>query len=629
LRTILIIVHDLLVAALAWMLGYWLRFNFDIPPGYVKGMLGALLVVVPVQGLVSWKLGLYRGLWRFASLPDLKRIMTAAWVGALAVAMLLFMLQRLEDIPRSVLVLFPVFLMLFMAGSRFLYRSWRDGHLLSIRNVASEPVLVLGAGDAAMALLRELAQSRQWHVVGLLDDDPTKYRRLLHGVPVLGPLSGVAEQAEKHGVQHVIMAMPSASHPVRRTIARQATEAGLSVLTVPGFDDLLSGRVTISQIHKVELEDLLGRDKVQLDDAGLHDMLTGKSILVTGAGGSIGSELCRQIARFSPRLLVLYEMSEFALYDIEQKLASQFPQLPLACIIGDVRDSGRLADIFSAHHPEVVFHAAAYKHVPLMENRNAWQAIRNNVLGTWRVAQAAINHGTARFVLISTDKAVNPTNVMGASKRLAEMLCQAISRSARGKNVPPQVAAAPTRFVLVRFGNVLDSSGSVIPKFREQIARGGPVTVTHPDIIRYFMLIPEAAQLVLQAGLMGGEGKAGETNDAYGNSGEIFVLDMGEPVRIIDLARDMIRLSGFNEDDISIDITGLRPGEKLYEELLADSETTLPTPHPKLRVARAGNVNDEAWLTELWQWLHQENLDEATVKEALRRWVPEYQPAEN
>jgi FlaA1/EpsC-like NDP-sugar epimerase len=613
LRTILVVIHDLLVAALAWMLAYLLRFNFDIPPYYANGMFAALLVVVPVQGILSWKLGLYRGLWRFASLPDLKRIIVAAWSGALAVSMLLFMLQRLADIPRSVLVLFPIFLMLFMGGSRFLYRSWRDGHLLSIRDVTSEPVLVLGAGEAAAALLRELSQSRQWHVVGLLDDDPAKHQRLLHGVNVLGPLSSIAEQAAEHGVQNVIMAMPSAAHSVRRGIARKAAEAGLSVLTVPAFDDLLSGRVTISQVRKVELEDLLGRDKVQLDDAGLHGMLSGKTVLVTGAGGSIGAELCRQIARFSPRLLVLFEMSEFALYDIEQKLSRKFPQQKLACIIGDVRDARRLAEVFAGHRPEVVFHAAAYKHVPLMENANAWQAIRNNVLGTWRVAQAALDHGAERFVLISTDKAVNPTNVMGASKRLAEMVCQAISRQGRGGD-----ASAATRFVLVRFGNVLDSSGSVIPKFREQIARGGPLTVTHPEIIRYFMLIPEAAQLVLQAGLMGGAGK---------ESGEIFVLDMGEPVKILDLAREMIRLSGFSEEEIHIEFTGLRPGEKLYEELLADGETTLPTPHPKLRVARAGKVNDEAWLAELAQWLNQDNLDEATVKAELRRWVAEYQPA--
>ena len=613
-RTFLVVLHDLLAAALAWMLAYWLRFNFEVPPLYVGSMMTTLLAVVPLQGVIAWALGLYRGIWRFASLPDLKRIVMACWVGALATPLLLYMLQMLVDVPRSVLVLFPAFLMLFMGGSRFLYRSWKDGHLLNIRAVASEPVLVLGAGEAAVALLRELANSRQWHVVGLLDDDPGKQGRLLHGVPVLGALADIGKQARAHGVNHAILAIPSASHSLRRHVTELATETGLVVLTVPAFDDLLSGRVTISQVRKVELEDLLGRDKVQLDEEGLHRMLTGKVVLVTGAGGSIGSELCRQIARFSPRLLVLYEISEFALYDMEQKFARSHPQLKLVCAIGDVRDATRLAEVFGEYRPEVVFHAAAYKHVPMMENANAWQAVRNNVLGTWRVAQAVLDHGVGCFVLISTDKAVNPTNVMGATKRLAEMLCQALSRSAGA-------AARGTRFVMVRFGNVLDSSGSVIPKFREQIASGGPVTVTHPDIVRYFMLIPEAAQLVLQAGLMGDEG--GEGDKA---GGEIFVLDMGEPVRIVDLARDMIRLSGFSEDDIRIEFTGLRPGEKLYEELLADGERTLPTPHPKLRVARAGETGDVVWLAELQAWLNQDNVGEAAVKQALQRWVPEYHP---
>ena len=615
LRTLLVVLHDLAAAALAWMLAYWLRFNFEVPPLYVTSMFTTLLAVVPLQGVIAWQLGLYRGIWRFASLPDLKRIVLACASGAVATPLLLYMLQIMVDVPRSVLVLFPAFLMLFMGGSRFLYRSWKDGHLLSLRAVAGEPVLVLGAGEAAVALLRELAASRQWHVVGLLDDDPAKQGRLLHDVPVIGALADVAVQARQHGVSHAILAMPSASHSLRRQVTEQATAAGLVVLTVPGFDDLLSGRVTISQVRKVELEDLLGRDKVRLDEDGLHRMLTGRTVLVTGAGGSIGSELCRQIARFAPRRLVLYEMSEFALYDMEQKFARSHPRLELVCAIGDVRDARRLAEVFGAQRPEVVFHAAAYKHVPMMENANAWQAVRNNVLGTWRVAQAVLDHGVERFVLISTDKAVNPTNVMGATKRLAEMLCQALGRAARQ-------AGRPTRFVMVRFGNVLGSSGSVIPKFREQIARGGPVTVTHPDIVRYFMLIPEAAQLVLQAGLMGGEG--GEMGK---EGGEIFVLDMGEPVRIVDLARDMIRLSGFNEDDIRIEFSGLRPGEKLYEELLADGEKTLPTPHPKLRVARAGDAGDAAWLADLQRWLEQDGVAETEVKAALQRWVPEYQPA--
>lgn len=601
-RTLLVIIHDLTAAALAWALAYWLRFNFDIPPAFEHGLLVSLAVVLPLQGAIAWGLGLYRGIWRFASLPDLKRIIVAVAAGAIIAPVLIFMLQRLSEVPRSVLVLYPILLMLFMGGSRFLYRSWKDGHLLTFRDVAGEPVLVLGAGEAAVDLLRELARSRQWHVVGLLDDDPEKQKRLLNGVPVLGPLSEIVEHARRHDVRHVIMAMPSAEHSVRRQAAKSATEAGLAVLTVPSFDDLLSGRVAISQVRKVELEDLLGRDKVQLDDEGLHRLLADKVVLVTGAGGSIGSELCRQIAGFSPRLLVFFELSEFALYGIEQEFTKRFPELAIACVVGDVREEARLAEVFGQYRPELVFHAAAYKHVPLMEKENAWQAVRNNVLGTWRVAQAAVDHGVGKFVLISTDKAVNPTNVMGASKRLAEMVCQAISEN-----------SAATRVVMVRFGNVLGSSGSVIPKFREQILHGGPVTVTHPDVVRYFMLIPEAAQLVLQAGLMG-------------QGGEIFVLDMGEPVKIVDLARDMIRLSGFTEEDIRIEFTGLRPGEKLYEELLADNEQTLPTPHPKLRVARGDAAPDAAWLAELSAWLECTSLDEAAVKEALGAWVPEYRP---
>ncbi|MFA6312395.1 MAG: nucleoside-diphosphate sugar epimerase/dehydratase [Sterolibacterium sp.] len=607
LRTLLVVIHDLAASALAWALGYWLRFNFDIPPTYETSLLSTLVMVVPLQGAIAWSLGLYRGIWRFASLPDLKRIVAAVAAGALTVPMLLYMVQRLADVPRSVLALYPILLILFMGGSRFLYRSWKDGHLLGFRDVTGEPLLVLGAGEAAATLLRELARSRQWHVVGLLDDDPDKRMRLLQGVPVLGPLSEISAAAERYAVRHAIMAMPSAAHSARRHAAKLAAEAGLSLLTVPSFEDLLSGRVAISQMRKVELEDLLGRDRVQLDEQGLRALLTEKVVLVTGAGGSIGSELCRQIARYSPGLLVFFEISEFALYRIEEEFARQFPQVRIACVVGDVRDQARLAEVFGEYRPDMVFHAAAYKHVPLMEDRNAWQALRNNVLGTWCVARAAMDHGVGRFVLISTDKAVNPTNVMGASKRLAEMVCQVLSDNGA-------THASPTRFVMVRFGNVLGSSGSVIPKFREQITQGGPVTVTHPDIVRYFMLIPEAAQLVLQAGAMG-------------QGGEIFVLEMGEPIKIVDLARDMIRLSGFSEDEIHIAFTGLRPGEKLYEELLANGETTLPTPHPKLRVARADACYNQEWLVELRNWLEVPCLDPAAVKAGLAARIPEYRPS--
>ena len=585
------------------MAAYALRFNFYIPPYFADGMWRNLLWIIPLQAVIFHGFGMYRGIWRFASIPDLRRIALAAGTVALAIPAVLLMLQRLGDVPRSVLVLHPLLLVLIMGGSRFMYRAWKDGYLISPRQFDAEPVIVVGAGAAGAALLRDLAGNQRWRAVGVLDDDPAKLRLQIQGVSVLGRLDGVARIAAAHQVQTAIIAMPSASSSARRRAVELVVGAGLKALTVPALADVLSGRVTATEVRQVELEDLLGREQVLLDDAGLKEQLCRKSVLVTGAGGSIGAELCRQIARFGPQKLIFLEQSEFALYSIEQ----EFVGWPISCVVGDVKDAARMAAVFAEHRPDVVFHAAAYKHVPLMECDNAWEAVRNNVLGTLTVARAALASGTGEFVLISTDKAVNPTNVMGASKRLAEVVCQAV-----------QEQRSATRFVMVRFGNVLGSSGSVIPLFREQIAKGGPVTVTHPEIIRYFMLIPEAAQLVLQAGLLASRQQAG---------GEIFVLDMGEPVKIVDLARDMIRLSGLAEDDVKIEFTGLRPGEKLYEELLADGESSLPTPHPKLRIAKPTVVPDPAWLAELEVWLAQPVRTEAEVKEGLRRRVPEYRPA--
>jgi len=374
----------------------------------------------------------------------------------------------------------------------------------------------------------------------------------------------------------------------------------MSVMTVPAIADTVSGKVSVSALRAVELDDLLGRDPVQLDDAGLHGFLDGKTVLVTGAGGSIGSELCRQIARFAPACLVLFDSSEFALYSIEQEFRDRYADIQIAPAIGDAKDARRVEEIFARHRPAVVFHAAAYKHVPLMEGDNAFQAVVNNVLATIVVAQAAGRVGTEKFVLVSTDKAVNPVNVMGASKRLAEIACQALQRE------------HSTQFVIVRFGNVLGSTGSVVPRFRAQIARGGPLTVTHPEIQRYFMSIPEAAQLVLQAAMMG-------------KGGEIYVLDMGEPVKIADLARQLVRLSGLTENDIRIEYTGLRPGEKLYEEPIADAENTLPTPHPKLRVAQARTPHNGALLEEVTAWIANPcDTSADKVRVRLRAWVPEY-----
>lgn len=597
-RTFAAFIHDLLAVVAAWMLAFMLRFNFDVPQEFADSALHSLLWVLPLFGGLFFVFGLYRGLWRFASLSDLQHILSAIAAGAV-LTMMAVIFVRLGPVPRSVLVLHPLLLALMMGGSRFVYRSWKEHRLYGPAKMRGQPVLVLGAGEAADSLLRELSRSGLWYAVALVDDNPSKMGRRLRGLPVSGPLSEVPKVAEKYGVKHVVMALPDAKPVERRRVVDLASAAGLTVMTMPSYDDLLAGRLSVSNIRRVELEDLLGREAVSLDDAGLHGLLSNRVVLISGAGGSIGSELCRQIARFSPTRLILLESSEFALYRIDEELAQSFPGLARSCWAGDVRDGERVAEILSAERPAVIFHAAAYKHVPLMEHANAWQAVRTNALGTLTLARAAQKAGVDKFVMISTDKAVNPTNVMGASKRLAERLCRAIQEGGE------------TRFITVRFGNVLGSNGSVIPKFREQIARGGPVTVTHPDIVRYFMTIPEAAQLVLQAGCMG-------------LGGEIFVLDMGEPVRIVDLANDMIRLSGFSEDEIQLEFTGLRPGEKLYEELLADDETTLPTPHHKLRIARLADSMSDSEYQKLLLWLAPGVRDAGEVKAGLKCFVPEY-----
>jgi FlaA1/EpsC-like NDP-sugar epimerase len=600
-RRLLVFLHDVIAAALAWMAAFWLRFNFDLPPEYEAVMMGLVLGVTGIYATVFWALGLYRGLWRYASLPDLQRIVIAVGIAGMAVPALLNLVRLGAIVPRTVYVLTPLLLVIAIGASRLGYRAWREGRFLPIiARPQAIPVLVLGAGATAAALLRDLAASPRWRVVGLLDDDEGKHGGEVAGVKVLGPIQRVADAAERLGVAHAVIAMPSATHQERKRALDLCTLAQISVMTVPALSDIVAGKVSVSSLRAVELDDLLGRDPVQLDEAGLHAFIEGRTVLVTGAGGSIGSELCRQIARFAPGRIVLLDSAEFALYAITQEFRDRLPGVAVTAVIGDAKDARRVHEVFAHHAPEVVFHAAAYKHVPLMEEDNAFQAVANNVLSTLTVGRAARNAGAEKFVLISTDKAVNPTNVMGASKRLAEIGCQALQ------------AGGGTQFVVVRFGNVLGSTGSVVPRFRAQIAAGGPLTVTHPEIQRYFMSIPEAAQLVLQAGMMGKEG-------------EIFVLDMGEPVKIVDLARQMIRLSGFSEDDIRIEYTGLRPGEKLYEEPLADSEKTLPTPHPKLRVALARAPGNARLLEELLDWIaNPGDTGAPAVRLRLRRWVPEY-----
>jgi len=596
--------HDVAAAGVAWLAAFWLRFNLELPSAeFAQAALKALPGVLAVHALTFWLFGLYRGLWRYASLPDLQRILVAVAVAALAVPALFTLVVLETPVPRSVYLIMPVLLIGAMCGSRLLYRAWKERTLLGmVRHPEANPVLVLGAGSEASSLLRDLANSDQWRVVGLLDDDAGKRGSEIQGVKILGGLEQVAAVAQGLGVTQAIIAMPGATHGERKRAVDLCTAAWLQVMTVPSYADLVSGKVSVSALRNVELDDLLGRDPVTLDDAGLRGLVEGRCVLVTGAGGSIGAELCRQIARFSPGRLVLFEISEYALYTVEQEFRDRLPGVPIAAVIGDAKSTPRVQEVFARFRPQVVFHAAAYKHVPLMEGENAFQAVANNVLSTVVVARAAQAAGAGKFVLVSTDKAVNPTNVMGASKRLAEIACQRLQQ------------AGGTQFVIVRFGNVLGSTGSVIPRFREQIARGGPVTVTHAQIQRYFMSIPEATQLVLQAALMG-------------KGGEIYVLEMGEPVKIADLARQLIRLSGFSENDIRIVYTGLRPGEKLYEELLADAEHSLPTPHPKLRVARARAPQDEALLEDVLAWLAAPVEPGAeAVRERLQAWVPEYSP---
>jgi FlaA1/EpsC-like NDP-sugar epimerase len=594
---------DLCAVAAAWLIAYAIRFNGDVPAEYWHGAVHALIWVIIAYAAVFRIFGLYRGMWVFASLPDLVRISKAVGSGALIVMICAVMFQPSPIVPRSVLLVSPLLLFLAMGGSRALYRASKEFRRYGGLVGQGKPVIVLGAGNDGANLARELSRSGEWRLVGLLDDDKAKHGREIYGYKVLGPIGELQRYATDFKLDHAIIAIPSASVDAQRRAATLCVRAGVRAMVLPALTELSEGEAFLSRVRRIDLEDLLGREPVNIDTPHVEALLRGRVVMVTGAGGSIGSELCRQILRFEPAQLVAFDLSEFAMYRLTEELGERFPGVRLTPIIGDAKDSLLLEQVMARHAPYIVFHAAAYKHVPLMEELNAWQAIRNNVLGTYRVGRAAIRHNVKHFVLISTDKAVNPTNVMGASKRLAEMACQAL-----------QQTSARTQFETVRFGNVLGSAGSVIPKFQQQIAKGGPVTVTHPEITRFFMTIPEASQLVLQASSMG-------------LGGEIFILEMGEPVKIVDLACDLIRLYGFTEEQIPINFTGLRPGEKLYEELLADAETTTRTAHPKLRIAQAREV-PVGLLDELLPWLMQHRvLGDDEVRRDLRRWVPEYQPA--
>ena len=596
---------DGLVIAVCWNATYLFRLGFerwwDARPGYdVWVMLSVIAGYLSVFVLG----GIPRGMWRFSGFGEVQRL-TLACLGSGVLCATAVMLAGLTQVPRAVLALHPFVTLIGLCMVRVAYRMLYEHTRSRITGSETEVrrAIVLGAGEAAKLLLASIHQ-QGWIVLGLLDDDPAKRGARIGGVAVLGTLDDLATLAVLPEVTHVIVAMPGTTVAKRRRAIALAAASERPVLTVPSASELQDDSARVERVRAIEPEDLLGREPVELDEPGIAGLIEGKTVLVTGAGGSIGSELCRQVARYKPARLVLYELSEFALYQIEQQLGELHPELPLVRLIGDVKSAAHVGQAFASYRPQLVFHAAAYKHVPLMEEHNAWAALHNNTLGTYVAAKAAGEAGVERFVLISTDKAVNPTNVMGASKRAAEM---ALSQLA--------TQGWPTRFMAVRFGNVLGSSGSVIPKFKEQIANGGPVTVTHPDITRYFMTIPEAARLVLQAGVMG-------------ETGQVYVLDMGEPVKIVDLARDLIRMSGHAPSEIKITFSGLRPGEKLYEELLADADSTLPTAHPRLRIALLHNAEIGGLITDLATGLQEHGS--AASDEAVKRWlqqqVPEYRP---
>ncbi len=593
---------DALVVAACWNVTYLFRLGFErwiiARPAYDTWV---MLGVVAAYATASRLLKVPQSMWRFSGFGEIQRLTLACAVAGVASAAVVMGLG-LAGVPRAVLALHPVVALMGLALVRIVYRMTYEHARSRIagRDGQVHRVLVLGAGEAARLLLAGLHQ-QGWVVLGLLDDDRSKHGARISGVPVLGPLSALPDKAVHGAATHVVVALPAASAAQRRRAFDLAAATGLPVLTVPSADELRTGKTRVERLRDIEPEDLLGREPVVLDEAGIAHTLRGKIVLITGAGGSIGSELCRQVAQFRPARLVLYELSEFNLYTIEQELGEDFPALPLVRLIGDVKDLAHLRLTFAQWRPQVVFHAAAYKHVPLMEEHNAAAALRNNTLGTYHAALAAAEVRAERFVLISTDKAVNPTNVMGATKRAAEMVLSSLAAE-----------HAPTKFMAVRFGNVLGSSGSVIPKFKEQIAKGGPVTVTHPDIIRYFMTIPEAARLVLQAA-------------AIGESGQVLVLDMGEPVKIADLARDLIKLAGHTLAEIPIVFSGLRAGEKLFEELLADDDTTLPTANPRLRLALLrGDGEGRQAMNWLLRCSHDNLADDATVRAWLREMVPEF-----
>jgi FlaA1/EpsC-like NDP-sugar epimerase len=606
---------DVTVLALADAVAYLLRFEGRVPAEMLRTLAWTLPYVVALEYGLILAFGVHRLAWRYVGLPDVPRIS-----GVIVLAAICMLATRLaipplvlHPAPWAVRAIIPIGIILNNAvlaflglvGVRVIRRMSSERYEAGSRRRSERdavPTMLIGAGRAGVLVAKEAAARRDIGIrpVGFLDDDAVKIGSLVHGIPVVGTTEHIGRLCAKYGAQQALLTIASAPGKEVRRIVRLCERDGIAVKVIPGLFEIVGGRVNLSRIRPVAIEDLLRRDAVSLDEAGIQSVVRGRTVLVTGAGGSIGSELCRQICRFSPSEIILVERGENNLFHIERELKEKFPEVPLVPCIADVCDATRIANIFGARHPHVVFHAAAHKHVPMME-ANPGEAIKNNVLGTKLLAEISAEHGVSEFVMISTDKAVNPTSVMGASKRVAEIVIQAMAERSK------------TRFVAVRFGNVLGSAGSVVPIFQEQIARGGPITVTHPDMKRYFMTIPESCQLVLEAAAMG-------------KGGEIFVLDMGEPVKILDLARDIIALSGLREgEDIEIRITGIRPGEKMSEELSLKEEGVQRTEHPKVFI---GQIRPHPWdqvishIAKLAALI--EETDHDRIRDALRALVPEY-----
>ncbi|MBL7196349.1 MAG: polysaccharide biosynthesis protein, partial [Desulfobacterales bacterium] len=564
---------------------------------------------------------LYRGMWRYTSIADLINIIKASTIASLLIISIILFKTRFEGFARSVFVIDWCFTILFISAFRLSVRLYfeyfgNDEFWKVVKQILSSPfikkvsgrkrLLIIGAGDCAEKIFRELRDNARlkYNVVGFLDDNPVKIGKKIHDIPVLGRIKDIKVVTKRARVDEMLIAISSAGSKQMRTIVAHCKESGITFKTVPGMGELIDGRVTINAIREVAYKDLLGRETVMLDEEQIGSHIKGRRVMITGAGGSIGSELCRQICRFRPELLMLYEIAESPLYEIELELKQSFSYVTVVPLLADIQDKYEVEKAIGDYKPQIIFHAAAYKHVPMLELQ-PWKAVENNIVGSANLIDAAKKFNVKRFVFVSTDKAVRPTNVMGASKRAAEMLVQ----NHNG------LSASDTQFVIVRFGNVAGSVGSVVPLFKKQIAKGGPVTVTHPDVTRYFMTIPEASQLILQAGAMG-------------KGGEILLLDMGMPIKIDDMAKDLIRLSGFEPDeDIGIDYVGLRPGEKLYEELITEGEGIVPTKHEKIMVLK-GDEHDQILLNGKINDLIQlaKDQDEKGIKAKLREIVPEYEP---